>query len=108
MSPQVMSLNRYGFRVKNGGRTRFMMKTPVKLTDRPASTMIRWYILFSIGYFANFRGAGAALPVARSQRLLPSSMSILSGQMDQKSIQKDAWMMWKMMDAVSTSPAIKG
>src|ERR1700733_4161916 len=102
-----MSLNRYGFRVKNGVRTRFIMNRPVKVTESPARTMIRWYILFSIGYFANLRGAGAPLPVALSQRLLPSSISILSGQMDQKSIQKEAWMMWNMMDAVRTSPAIQ-
>ena len=34
-------------------------------------------------------------------------MSVLSGQMAQKSIQKIAWMMWKMMEAVRTMPAIQ-
>src|ERR1035437_325286 len=105
--PQVISPKTYGFRMKNGVLTRFIMNTPVIVTDKPAKTMMAWYILFSIGYFANFRGAGAFLPVARSQRLLASSMSIESGQMDQKSSQKDAWMMWKTMDAVNTSPAIQ-
>jgi hypothetical protein len=34
-------------------------------------------------------------------------MSILSGHIDQKSSEKDAWKMWKMTEAVKTAPAIQ-
>src|SRR5579864_3644088 len=36
-----------------------------------------------------------------------SSTSALSGQMDQKSRKNEAWMMWKITEAVKTRPAIQ-
>src|SRR5271168_273606 len=88
--PQVMSLNRYGFRVKKIVRTRDIMKTPVRITDRPHKIMTPWKSLFSKGYLANFRGGGASIPKKRRTLLTASSRSILSGQIDQKSNQKEA------------------
>ena len=41
MKPQVLSLKRYGLRVKNGVRTRTIMNRPVATTDSPAATMAR-------------------------------------------------------------------
>ena len=69
-------------------RTRNIINTPVNITESPARTMMVWYILFSSGYLAKRRGAGALFPVARRHLLEASSMSILSGQMDQKSMKK--------------------
>src|ERR1035437_1094809 len=88
--PQVMSLNRYGFRGKKIVRTRDIMKTPVRITDRPHNIMTPWKSLFSRGYLANFRGGGAGIP--RNRRILfqASSRSTLSGQIEQKSSQKEA------------------
>src|ERR1700691_6667585 len=88
--PQVISLNRYGFRGKKMVRTRDIMKTPVRITDRPHKMMTPWKSLFSSGYFANFRGGGADIPKNRRTLLWASCTSVLSGQIDQKSNQKDA------------------
>src|SRR6202034_623221 len=88
--PQVMSLNRYGFRGKKIVRTRDIMKTPVRITDRPHKIMTPWKSLFSSGYLANFRGGGAGIPRNRRTLFQASSRSIRSGQMDQKSSQKEA------------------
>src|SRR5271168_4652819 len=88
--PQVVSLNRYGLRGKKIVRTRDIMKTPVTIADRPAAMMAAWYSLFSSGYLANLRGGGAGRHRNRRILLRASVMSILSGQMDQKSSQKDA------------------
>src|SRR5580692_10896994 len=88
--PQVISLNRYGLRGKKIVRTRDIMRTPVTIADRPAAMMAAWYSLFSSGYFANFRGGGAGHPMNRRIRLRAWVMSILAGQRDQKSSQKDA------------------
>src|ERR1700719_5043372 len=90
--PQVMSPNRYGLRGKVEVRTRNIMNAPVSVTDSPASTMMKWYSLFSIGYFANLRGAGADSPKARRHLLRASSISVLSGHMDQGCHQNVAWM----------------
>src|SRR5208282_2819381 len=91
--PQVMSLNRYGFRGKKIVRTRNIMNTPVRITDKPHKMITPWKSLFSSGYLANFRGGGADIPKNRRTRFHASSTSVLSGQMDQKSSQKEAWKM---------------
>src|SRR5271167_4326777 len=88
--PQVISLNRYGLRGKKIVRTRDIMNTPVTIAERPAAMMAAWYNLFSSGYLANLRGGGAGRPMNRRILLRASVISILSGQMDQKSSQKDA------------------
>src|ERR1700722_4202310 len=90
IKPQVMSVNRYGFRGKKIVRTRDIMKTPVRITDRPHKMMTPWKSLFSRGYLANFRGGGAGIPKKRRTLFQASSRSIRSGQIDQKSSQKDA------------------
>src|SRR5262249_14986686 len=71
-----------------------------------AAMIAPWKPLFSSGYFANRRGAGARCPRNRRKRLVASAMSVLSGQIAQNSSQNDAWMMWKTTDAVRTVPAI--
>ena len=71
-------------------RTRNIMKTPVTITDRPHRMMTPWKSLFSSGYLANFRGGGADFPKNRRTLLHASSTSVLSGQIDQKSSQKEA------------------
>jgi len=63
--------------------------------------------LFSRGYLANLSGGGADLPRKRSVLLYASRRSILSGQIDQKSMKKEAWMIWKRIEAVRTEPAIQ-
>src|SRR5271155_912568 len=88
--PQVMSLKRYGLRGKKIVRTRDIMNTPVTIAERPAAMMAAWYSLFSSGYLANLRGGGAGRPRNRRILLRASVMSILSGQIDQKSSQKEA------------------
>src|SRR6202022_1183505 len=88
--PQVMSPKRYGFRGKKIVRTRDIMKTPVTITDRPHKMMTPWKSLFSRGYLANFRGGGADTPTNRRTLFHASSTSVLSGQIAQKSSQKEA------------------
>src|ERR1700721_3472920 len=88
--PHVISLNRYGFRGKKIVRTRDIMKTPVRITDRPHKIMTPWKSLFSRGYLANFRGGGAGIPRNRRTLFQASPGSIRSGQIDQKSSQKEA------------------
>src|SRR4029077_7248879 len=90
ISPQVISLNRYGFRGKKIVRTRDIMTTPVRITDRPHKIMTPWKSLFSRGYLANLRGGGAGIPKKRRTLFQASSRSILSGQIDQKSSQREA------------------
>src|SRR5580692_8831291 len=87
--PQVMSLNRYGFRGKKIVRTRDIMKTPVRITDRPHKIMTPWKSLFSGGYLANLCGGGAGIPKNRRTLFQASSRSIRSGQIDQKSSQNE-------------------
>src|SRR5260370_38587765 len=88
--PQLMSLNRYGLRGKKIVRTRNIINTPVTIEDRPAARIAPWQSLFSKGYLANLSGGGADFPTNRSILLDVSRRSILSGQIDQKSIKKDA------------------
>src|SRR5208282_515463 len=88
--PHVMSLKRYGFRGKKMVRTRDIMKTPVKITDKPQRMITPWKSLFSRGYFANLRGGGAGIPKKRRTLFDASCRSVRSGQIDQKSNQKEA------------------
>src|ERR1700694_3906447 len=88
--PQVMSPNRYGFRGKKIVRTRDIMKMPVTITDRPHKMMTPWKSLFSRGYLVDFRGGGADIPTNRRTLFHASSTSVLSGQIAQKSSQKEA------------------
>src|ERR1700685_1494764 len=90
IKPQVRPPNRYGFRGNKIVRTRDIMKTPVRITDRPHKMMTPWKSLFSSGYLANLRGAGADNPTNRQPLREASSTSVLSGQIDQKSSQKEA------------------
>src|ERR1700685_4079345 len=90
IKPQVMSPNRYGFRGNKIVRTRDIMKTPVRITDRPHKMMTPWKSLFSSGYLANFRGGGAGIPKKRRTLFQASSRSVLVGHIDQKSREKEA------------------
>src|SRR4029450_1976759 len=107
MTPHVVSLNRYGLRTNSGVSTRFIMKSPVGTVASAVKTMAVWYILLSHGYFAALRGAGALWPNALFKRVIASRASSLFNQIDQKSSQKLAWMMWYTIETVSTRPAIQ-
>ena len=50
-------------------------------------------------------GPGASMPISRSISAFASGMSFGPTQIDQKSRKKVAWMMWKMIEPVSSIPA---
>ena len=52
-------------------------------------------------------GPGASMPNSRIISALASGMSFGPTQIDQKSMKKVAWMMWKMIEPVSRMPAIQ-
>src|ERR1700678_1485653 len=88
--PQVISLNRYGLRGKNMVRPRDIMKTPVRITDKPHKIITPWKCLFSSGYLANFRGGGEGIRKNRRPLFPAASAPDRSGQIAQKSSQKEA------------------
>ena len=102
--PQVTSLRKYGSRAKNGVRILGIMTQPVTMTAAPTTRIARWYSRFPSGYLPGF-GPSTSCPSSRRISALNSGMSRGPTQIDQKSSQKVAWMMWYNTDAVSTRPA---